>query len=110
MQAAREGPPVHAVGFFSRSLGEAASHSRVGYPAPDSPQIPASFHITNCNARRTSRRFFIRDQVSAKANKPDESSRRPVTVTARKVLEANSSRMATPQRLERELPPRSSER
>jgi hypothetical protein len=38
----------------------------------------------------------VRDQVSAKAIKPEQSNRRPVTITARKALEANSSRVATP--------------
>src|ERR1700738_2421531 len=33
------------------------------------------------------------DQVKAKATKPEQSRKRPATVTARKLLEANSSRM-----------------
>jgi hypothetical protein len=34
-----------------------------------------------------------KDQVKAKATKPEQSRKRPATVTARKLLEANSSRM-----------------
>jgi hypothetical protein len=53
-------------------------------------------HQSQCPPDFSPGGFFIRDQVSAKTTKPEQSSRRPVTVTARKVLEANSSRMATP--------------
>ena len=49
------------------------------------------------------------DQVNAKATKPEQSNTRPATVTARKLLEANSSRMVhrlscAPARTERPFP------
>jgi hypothetical protein len=41
----------------------------------------------------------LRLQVNAKAAKPEQSRRRPATVTARKLFEANSSRMVTTYRV-----------
>jgi hypothetical protein len=90
MSGASEFDGLSAIQRSRRLSATRRASSGAGYPTGTCRRVFASAHQRRGRKHRSG---TSPDQVNAIATKPEQSRIRPATVTARKLLEANSSRM-----------------